>query len=125
MSDYCRARFSAVYSENSDYSSAEFQTQWPDYELTPDEGAYNIIDAATGGTTYETGILTTCTLFAVQNTDTTNYVTVTWTDSGSSSNSQRVPAGGILVVPDIAPGTDPTLTANTATVRCKVFIAGT
>jgi hypothetical protein len=126
MADYAKAKLEVTYSENADYSEPDFKTNWPLYELTPDEGETTILEVVTGGTTVTTSTrYSTITLYAVINLDPTNYVTATWTDNSANANIQKVPAGAILVVPDINGATNPTIQANSATCRCKVVIMGT
>lgn len=126
MSDYAKVKLEVTYSSNSDYSDPDFKTVWPDFELTPDEGEVSVVEALTSGTTLTTSTkYSSLTNFAVVNLDKTNYVTITWTDNGSNANTQRVPAKSFLLIPDINAATNPVITANSATVRCKVAMTGT
>lgn len=124
MSDYAKASLTVTYSENSDYSDYEFRTNWDAYTLSPDEGEVRSIEADTGGTTLELGTYASITLLAVKNTSSTNYVDAAWTDAASNTNTQRIPAGGLLVVSSVLPSADLGLTANSAAVICKVCLVG-
>jgi hypothetical protein len=127
MADFLKAEVKITHSENSDYSDPEVITNWDPFELTPDEVLTMKVDAETGGTTVETGMFTTITFVAVKNLDTTNFVDATFrtTGNGATSNIVEIDPGGFLMVSDLTPANDLTLTADTATCICKVFIAGT
>lgn len=107
-------------------------TDWDPYEIDPDEAALNLmVLAQTGGTTIDTTALDltdgAATLMIIKNLDTTNYVQVAYTDVSATACVNRIPAGGLLVIPMVDPSTGantgPVLTANTANVRCRVIIA--
>lgn len=61
----------------------------------------------------------------IQNLETVNALTVTWDDSGANSNTQLVPAGSILVIPDCDPATDPTVQMAVANGLISVSYFGT
>jgi len=127
MTDYAKATFKCVYSENSDYSNVEWGANWDAHALTPDEGSLRTVEAAlTPGTPIQISHIGTITLLAIQNTDDTNYVTASWKDASGSTNTVRVAAGsGLLVTTDVDPTVDVTLVADTAVCVCKVLILGT
>lgn len=125
MADYLKVQLEMTHSENADYSDPEWRSKWDAVALTPDEVRAMKIEIDTSAVSLDFTDFATVTLFAVQNTNATNFVTVTWTDSAANANTQKVQPGRILVIPDIAPATNPTLTADTAAVVCKLAIAGT
>ena len=130
MADYCKAAIRAVYSENADFSDPEVDTyNWDDYVLSsPTQGEERkILALSASAVTVTTTTYTTVTLFAVKNTDATNYVTCIYKSAGGGATAQtvRIPAGGLLVLSDVTAATSPTLQANGANCLCKVFIAGT
>ena len=51
MADNLKISLSAVWSENSDYSDPEWETNWDDEELDPNECVQYAVDALTTGTT--------------------------------------------------------------------------
>lgn len=125
MADNFKVAIDAVYSENADYSDEEWGVDssiWDAYEIDPTEKwGPSKVSAATGGTTLTlSGFLTTSCVMLFKNTDATNYVQVAWTDVSTTACVARVPAGGVLVVPLVNPGTAVVLTANSAAVVCKV-----
>lgn len=127
MTDYARITANFEVSENSDYGEPYIDPPKWVAELTPDEGFFERVDAETTGVTISTSKLSTCTVLAIRNRDTTNYVTLVWRGAGGGANDMtvRIPAGGMLYLQDITAATDPTLTADTATCKCEVFYAGT
>jgi hypothetical protein len=125
MADSFKVSIDAVYSEEADYTDEEWSIDegvWDAYEIEPTEKwGPSKVSAATGGTTLTPGgYLTTSCVMILKNTDATNYVQVGWTDVSTTACVARVPAGGILVVPLVNPGTTVVLTANSAAVVCKV-----
>lgn len=130
MADYFKLALAATYSEQSDYTSPEWEIDsgiWDPYEINPTEKwGPSKVSAATGGTTLTlSGFLSTSAVMILKNTDSTNYVQVGWTDVSTTACVARVPAGGVLVIPDVDPATAVVLTANGAAVVCKVaFIQG-
>ena len=130
MADSFKVSIGAVYSEQSDYTGPEWSidsTLWDPYEIDPTEKwGPSKVSCATGGTTLTlSGFLTTSAVMLVKNTDSTNYVQVGWTDVSTTACVARVPAGGVLVVPLVNPGTTVVFTANTAAVTCKVAFVQT
>ena len=124
MTDYTRVHVGLAYSENSDYSDPEFKLNWADYTLTPDEFRQFKLQIDTSTVSLDVTDFATVTLFAFKNIDTTNFVTVTWTDTAANSNTTVVPAGGFLVLSDIDPATNPTFLADTAATVGKLVVVG-
>ena len=126
-----RARISLAFSDATDYyppkhvSTAEYELTTPTKRLEH-EG----ISAATGGTSFELGTMTTITFCYVANLDTTNYVTVTG-QSNSVAFSIQLPAApsstqpSFTFIPSVTPGADLTLTADTSACLCDVVVFGT
>ena len=126
MTDYLKEVTNVRVSASSDYSNPYIETsQWPNETLTPTYAELRKLRAQVAGTTVETGPFATITKFRVYNAGPTNFVTVTWTSTGASSHSQKVPVGTNLSIPDVTPTTDPVITADTADCDCWVLIAGT
>lgn len=128
MSDYLKVRLGIRCFSDADSSVKLFDTSsWEEYALTPDEVVHMKVEAATTGTTVTTSIYSSVTLVAIQNDDSTNYVTATFRTAGNSStdNIVRIPAGGFLLVTDFTAANNLVLTANTAECNCRVIIAGT
>ena len=130
--DYARLRLSVEVSTSSDYSDPYVHPKIPSYTFRPDEAAFGgRINIATAGTTLDTTSLdltdAAAATLVVVNLDTANYVAVEYEDIGSTVTvTNRVPAGGILVVPMLNPttvtGRNVVLTANTAAVTCYVYV---
>lgn len=126
MPDDVKAVLTVTHSENDDYSNPEWVSNWDAYEVDPDEVINQKVEAAlSGGTTIGISYLASVTFLAIKNTDSTNFVTVTWTDSAANANVQKVPAGGLFAVPDVDPSATFKITADTAVVICKIVITGT
>jgi hypothetical protein len=85
------------------------------------------IDAQVAGSTWTCSDLDSATLSCViiKNYDSTNFVSATWDDAVPNSNTQKIPAKGFLVIPDLLSTTDVTLTADTGDCICEVFYCGT
>lgn len=130
MADYCKASLKIVYSENSDFTDAEADTEnWDAYELASPTKVEErkLLATSAGAVTIATGTYTTIPLLAIKNLDVTNYITAIYRTAGGAATNQtvRIPAGGLLVLSDVTPGTSPTVQGNAADCYCKVFIAGT
>lgn len=130
MTDYFRVSIAATYSENADYTDSEWDiddSSWDPYEIVPTEAwGPSKVSAATGGTTLTPGgFQTTAAQMMVKNTDASNSVTVGWTDVSTTACVATVPAGGILMVPAMNPGTTIVLTASGSAVVCKVAFVQT
>lgn len=131
MADYAKLAITATYSENSDYSSPNSVRTFPAYEIsTPtDFDEYKVTADTGGGTAVSLAKYAAAgiTMLVVKNRDATNYVTATYITAGGGVTTQtvRIPAGGFLVLCDVTSTTALTLAANSAAVKCEVFIAGT
>lgn len=127
MPDFVRVGVDALYSKNSDLSAPRFNRDWPTYEpVLSDEHIFLEVEAATAGTTVTTSYLATSELLIVKNRDTTNYVQATFDSAAGSSvdNIVRIRPGGFLISTDFTPAQNLVLAANSANVRCSVFIVG-
>jgi hypothetical protein len=83
------------------------------------------VEAVVGaGTAISQGFLTTSVYAIIKNLDGTDDVTASWDDTDANSNSQRIPPGRTLVVPDLDPLSDILLVADANTPRCKVAFGG-
>lgn len=121
-----KAEVKVTTSANTDFSDPDWVSNFAADTATPSQAINLLVSAATGGTTLNTThFLTTLKGFIVQNTDSTNYVDAGWTDVGSNANVQRVAAGEFLYVTGLDRSVQPTITANTAAVVCKVVAWGT
>lgn len=128
MAKYLKAELEILLSANADYSDEDWVTNWADYTPTPDEAFQMEIQADVGSAvTVYTSHLSTVTLVALKNTDSTNFVTATFrtAGNGATDNIIRIPAGGLLVVSDFTAANNLTLQADTAVVNCKVLVCGT
>jgi hypothetical protein len=127
MADNLKVEVEVTFSENADYDDPEWVSDIDPFEIDPEEAFQLKVRAATGGTTLNLTDLDltsgTGALLVVKNTDPSNYVQVAWTDISGTACVARIQAGGILVVPNMNPGTNPVLTANTAEVKCQIIIA--
>lgn len=130
MTDYARARLNFAYSAVSDFSNPQSKLSL-DLTSTPTGTGGQWIEVATGGTTITLSTYSAIAHIVVHNSDTTNFVTVGWTDSASTANAPVVPAStstlpAVLMIPDVDPSAaDLVLTADTAACKCWVFISGT
>ena len=125
MADYAKIAVRATYSKNSDYSGPKIATSFGDYESTPDEAEYYIVDAETTGATITTSKYGSLTTVVVKNNDSTNQVTVAFQNAAAAAQSQVIAAGKFGVFPDVLASANITLTASGATVECEVYIQGT
>lgn len=126
MSKYARTRIVTEVSEASDYSRPKVHAS--EILETPDEFRLgDLIEIATAGQTYYLQHLSSLTQVRIRNTDTTNYMTVTYTRVATSTNIIRLAAGDELVIPgvDITASGDLTLQANTAAVVAEISYLGT
>ena len=129
MADNARFTVKTEISPNADFSAADL-VQTLTATITSDEHLFLVADAITGGGTFVTldppFDSADPTQAIIQNTDATNYVTVQFdTLGGATSNANmRVQPGQIVFLSDIDVGSSNgfTLTADTATVRCKILV---
>ena len=122
-----RVRLSLVSSLNSDYSRPEVDVLWED-EFDQEETMYVPVQAVTGGgTTFTTSFLTTGAMpLAIFNEDGTNFVNATIRTVGQAATFVvRIRAGEFFYTADFDPQSNIVLVADTASVACRIFIAGT
>jgi hypothetical protein len=125
MAEYAKCSVDFLFSAFSDYRTTKIDTSdIDDFTITPNNALRYSVLAKTTGTTLVLTNWSTVTFVLFKNKDTTNYVTVTWTDPGSTANSQRVAAGGFLVLPSISVAANIVMTANTANCACELVVAG-
>ena len=124
MADNFKMSINATYSEQTDYTDPEWvidDSLWDPFETDPTEkwGPSKVLATTGGGTNLDLTYLATSAVMLLKNLDRSNYVQVSWTDVSGTACIARVPAGGLLVVPAINPGTQPVIAANGAAVLCK------
>jgi hypothetical protein len=100
-----------------------------DFTVRPDESLKTTINAQTGGSTLDLANFTTvreCVISNLDNQTTGNYVDVTFrnTANGVNDNIVRIEAGTTRSLGELTVANDLLLTANTAAVKCEVFVAG-
>lgn len=123
MTDYAKITVSVAYSEDSDYGPPYVIYPEPETATyTPSEcgGDRKISVATTPGTTIDLSNLGSPAQLLLKNTDSENPVTLSWDDSDANSNTQKIPAGGIFVIPDVDPSATITAVASTSAVVCRV-----
>ena len=132
MADYGKIAVEATLSEESDYSDPYAKREFALYEVTTptDGGVEKATCDLTPGTSFSVAKYTAMTGFVFKNLDTTNYVTVTFYTVGKGATScvSRVPAKGVLVVPDPDPSQNSgvwTFVANGAACKAEIFVMGT
>mgnify|MGYP001562924485 CR=1 FL=1 len=131
MPDYLKVELTATLSENSDYSSPYSKRVFKAYEITtPTDGGLEKVTCDTGGTSFSVAKYSAMTEFTFKNLDAANYVTVLYYSVGGAAQVQtaRVPAGGVHSISDPDPTRNSgvwTFTANGASVKAEVFVAGT
>ncbi len=125
MADYEKVFLRAVFSANSDYSQAKRDTDAIEVEATPSYVKHDELTVPTGGMTLiEAGEWTTLDTLAVKNEDSSNFITVGYTDAASDAQTIDVLAGDIFVTMDVDPATAVTLTADTAACDTIVYASG-
>lgn len=126
MSYYARLRLVLEASEYSDYAAPDgvsHQTL-----KTPDEWILGrLMEIDTSATSVVTSQFSALTMLVVQNTDSTNYVSLTFRSAGNGStdNIVRIAAGETFVTSDVTAASNLSLTANTAAVSVRVSLLGT
>ena len=88
MADFAKALVKAVYSQNSDYADPDTDTNYDEYEITPDEVLSSRVDAETGGGTVAmaANALASITLMIIINTHASNVVTATFTNANGADS---------------------------------------
>ena len=129
MADYAKLVVKGIYSKSSDYSDPKVTFNPAAYALSGDEYFHAQIDAdtgASGGEVIDTGTFAGgVSLAMVKNNDAATSVTVQFENSFSAAISIIVPAGGIMVTPDLLYTENLLLIAASGTVECEVLIIGT
>lgn len=121
---YTRVRTITEISAYSDYSNpVVVQTEATDSTVLVSR-VFPLLSVPTSGTTITaSGAATAWKKLVVENTDTTNYVTVAYTSVGSAGSvTIKVPAGQAILLGsgELNHSNNIVLTANTATVVCNV-----
>lgn len=132
MSDYGKVSLKAKYSEDSEYTNLAWASNIDDYKTTPDEMIARKVEAACGGTAVNTNEFASASMFIVRNLDASNIVRVTYRTpaNGATSNKVDIPPKGFMMLPEMTPSSNITLTAGGAaslgswTVLCEVIIFG-
>jgi hypothetical protein len=92
---------------------------------TADEVYDHRIKVVTGGaTTLGLTMFTSVNHAIFRNSDSTNFVTLTWDDANGDTNTLVIAAGKIAIIPDLDPSAACTVEANSATVVMDIFIDG-
>lgn len=127
MADYAKISVRAVHSENSDYSDPLSDTKQVKSILTPTESVFSsrVLIATTPGITPDIDLLSAGAQVVIQNLDSSIDCVATWDDSDGNSNTQRIPAGAILVLPDVdATSTALTIYSDSGTPEVLIWGAG-
>lgn len=125
MTSYAKKTVTFIASESSDYADAAPHEAID--SLTPDEYVVRQkVEVATAGQTYYIEHYATCTDVIIENTDATNYVTVTLRNINAATDLViRILAGQSLAMPSVTPSSNITLQANSAVVSVLISHAGT
>ena len=125
MSDYAKALVKAVYSQNSDYNDPDTDTNYDEYEITPDELMSLRVDAETGGTVaMAANALATISLMIIINTHASNVVTAAFTNANGADSITIAGKNGMLVTTDVVATAALTLTSAGSVSSCRVLIFG-
>jgi hypothetical protein len=128
MTDYGRVTLRASYSEDENHVDPEWQANWSDYDVTPDEGHSATVEVGTSSTTIIANTLySTMSVLVVQNLDPVggNSVDVSWTDNDANANTTAIPAGLFMMVPDVDGSVAVTAQASNSAVKVRVVAMGT
>lgn len=131
MAKYTRLRTVLEVSDTSDYAKATYAQTEETASSSTQARCSDVFKAATAGSVYSLAHLATCRLFQIENTDATNYVTLTYTTGagGATTQTMKLLPGEVAVLRDLrAVATivaDVTVTAHTAAVLCAVSYEGT
>lgn len=117
---YTKTQIRSLISDNSDHSSPDCRSTFTAVTNTVTEGLAYTVTAVSGGTGIDLTNFTTLNEVILHNTDTTNYVDVTFTtaNGGTSGAVMRVPAGGQICLTDV----DPVNTFSLATASADVCV---
>lgn len=127
---YGKLIFRAVYSKNEDYTEADRDTVgWPPFELsalTRCSFRRQSIPTTAVALSFLAAypIVASSAFLVFKNLDATNYILVKWYSNGGGATMQsaRVPAGGLLVIPDFHL-TSTTITAQAVGGACVALMA--
>lgn len=131
MAKYTRFRTLLEASATSDYAKPEYGDTEETASTSTQVRFHDTISVATTGSTYSMALLATCRLLQIKNTDSTNYVTLSYTTGagGATAQSMKLLAGETAVLRDLrAVATvvaNVTITANTAACLCEISYEGT
>jgi hypothetical protein len=130
MADAAKIEVSVVYSENADYTAPEWISSLSPLEVTPSASlGQNRVSVTTTAHTIDVTPFNDGTLVIKNNdTDTTDYVTVTYTNlAGTGITDLRVYGKKLAVIPDLdVSAADVTLAAATGPCICDyLFIPHT
>lgn len=127
MAKYARFRSLVELSDTSDYaddSTVELTDTW-----TPDEWVRDTLfeTTSTSATTYTTSHLSTLSKVAIYNTDSTNFVTITFRTGANSSTDNKIAlaAGKYIELTDVTASGNLIFTADTAAVIVRITLIGT
>lgn len=120
MAQYIRMRVLIENSAYSDYSQPKFLSGSLETATATSVRMEQPVLVPTGGLTRTTSHMVTGGAIFVRNKDTTNYVTLAYTDRGSTARSVKISAGEMALIQDFDPSADYTLTANTTACSCDV-----
>lgn len=116
---YGRLSVTATYSEDKDHKTPIWTTRFKDYEMVDAEGETLIVNVPTFTTTIvAANRFSSIKLLMMENMETeldSDPVLVAWTDNDSIAQSQVVPPGRVLVVPDVK---------GSVAVTARVFTSG-
>ncbi len=126
MSYYARLRLVLEASEYADYAAPDGISHLT--TETPDEWILGrLMEIDTSATSVVTSQFSALTLVVVHNTDSTNYVTLTFRSAGNAGvdNIVRIAAGETFVASDVTAAANLSLAANTLPVSVRVSVLGT
>ncbi len=126
MSDYAKLSLAFTFSEQSDYSDPEYESNLDPYEVEAEGYTVRKLEITTSAETIQLDEFASIYQLIVKNEDATNYVTATHDSAGNgvTDNIHRIGAGKFLVLPDVTPGSDLILQANGASCKVKIIIIG-
>lgn len=127
MTDYAKIELILKVSENSDLSLPyiEANPRPGSAALTPSEAKFQklVVSFAVGAATVDLDELGVHAYVVIENEGAV-VVTLAYTNVADAANSIAIGAGEFVVLPDVKTGTNPTLTAASATAVCKVWSIG-
>lgn len=126
MADFAKLSVAFAFSEQSDYSDPEYESNLDPYEVEVEGYTVRKLEITTSAETIQLDEFSSIAQLIIKNDDKTNYVTATHDSAGNGAtdNIHRVGAGKFLVLSDVTPGSDLVLQANGAACKVKVIIIG-